>query len=121
MAQYKLDTENAGCDEILTGESVEAVTQDILNRYECDELPAGREITQVPAVELAVKDEHSAWELLGDYPTTQEAKDAAKEYAGSGQYHIDDHGVMVFGISEDPASGQYETSYSVDVESGEAW
>ena len=72
-------------------------------------------------VELAVKDEHGAWELLGDFATVEAAKDAAKEYAAQGQYHIDDHGVMVFGISEDPASGQYETSYSVEVESGEAW
>lgn len=72
-------------------------------------------------VELAVKDEHGAWELLGDFATIESAKDAAKEYAAQGQYHIDDHGVMVFGISEDPASGHYETSYSVEVESGEAW
>jgi hypothetical protein len=72
-------------------------------------------------VELAVKDEHGAWELLGDYDTEEAAKAAAKEYAALGQYHIDYHGVMVFGISEDPASGQYETSYSVEGESGEAW
>jgi hypothetical protein len=72
-------------------------------------------------VELAVKDQHGAWELLGDFATVVAAQDAAKEYAAQGQYHIDDHGVMVFGISEDPASGQYETSYSVEVESGEAW
>jgi len=75
--------------------------------------------TESQHVELAVKDEHGAWELLGDFDTVEAAKDAAKEFASLGQYHIDDRGVMAFGISEDPASGQYETSYSVEVETGE--
>ena len=72
-------------------------------------------------VELAVKTEHGAWELLGDFGTLESAKNAAKEYARLGQDHISECGVMVFGISEDPASGQYEISYSVEVGSGEAW
>lgn len=118
--RFQLDTENSGNDEILEGDSVEEVTQDVLNRYEVDTLPEGWSITPIP-VELAVKDEHGTWELLGDYATVEAAKAAAKEYAALGQYHIDDRGVMVFGISEDPASGQYETSYSVEVETGEAW
>ena len=41
MARYKLDTGNSGNDEILVGDSVAEVTQDVLNRYEVDELPAG--------------------------------------------------------------------------------
>ena len=47
--QYQLDTENAGCDEILVGDSIEEVTQDVLNRYECDELPEGWSITPIAA------------------------------------------------------------------------
>lgn len=39
MARYKLDTDNSGNDEILVGDSVAEVTQDVLNRYEVDELP----------------------------------------------------------------------------------
>ena len=72
-------------------------------------------------VELAVKDAHGAWELLEEHSSVDAAQDAAKQFAALGQHHIDDRGVMVFGISEDPASGAYETEYSVDVESGEAW
>jgi hypothetical protein len=72
-------------------------------------------------VELAVKDTHGTWELLGDFDSVAAAQAAAKEYAALGQYHIDDRGVMVFGISDDPDSGHYENEYSVEVESGEAW
>ena len=72
-------------------------------------------------VELAVKDEHGAWELLGDCETAEAAKVAAKEYAAQGQCHIDDYGVMVFGISEAPASGQYEITHSIDTATLEAW
>ncbi len=42
---YKLDTENAGCDEILSADSIEEATQDVLNRYELDELPSSWSIT----------------------------------------------------------------------------
>ena len=72
-------------------------------------------------VELAVKDEHGAWEFLEEHSSVDAAQDAAKEFAALGQHHIDDYGVMLFGISEDPESGAYETYYRVDVESGEAW
>ena len=72
-------------------------------------------------VELAVKDAHGTWELLGDFGSIAAAQAAAKEFAALGQHHVDDHGVMVFGISDDPASGHYETTYSVEVETGEAW
>ena len=41
MARYKLDTDNSGNDEILVGDSVAEVTQDVLNRYEVDQLPEG--------------------------------------------------------------------------------
>ena len=50
--KFKLDTENAGCDEILEGESIEDVTQDVLNRYEVDELPEGWTITTVDYNEI---------------------------------------------------------------------
>ena len=81
-------------------------------------------------VELAVKGRASDWELIGDFPTVDDAKSAARDYAEGArscknpalsQYNIDDSGVMVFGISEDPSSGHYETTYSVEVETGEAW
>ena len=41
MARYKLDTDNGGDDEILVGDSVAEVTQDVLNRYEVDKMPEG--------------------------------------------------------------------------------
>lgn len=81
-------------------------------------------------VELAVKGRESDWEFIGDYPTIEAAQAAARDYAEEArnlanpaisQYNVDDHGVMVFGISEDPGSGHYETTYSVEVETGEAW
>lgn len=72
-------------------------------------------------VELAVKDTHGAWNLLGDLESVDAAKTAAKEYASKGQHHIDDNGVMVFGISEDRESGHYEIQYQVEVATGEAW
>ena len=37
---WKLDTENAGCDEVLVGSYGECL-QDVLNRYELDDLPDG--------------------------------------------------------------------------------
>ena len=77
--------------------------------------------TETKQIELAVKDNHGAWELLGEYETIDAAKVAAKEYAALGQYHIDDMGVMVFGISDDPDSGHYEEAFSVEVETGESW
>ncbi len=45
--QYKLDTENAGCDEVLIGSSKDEVLQDVLNRYEIDELPEGWSIEEI--------------------------------------------------------------------------
>lgn len=45
MNSYKLDTDNCGCDEMLVGDSLEEVTQDVLNRYEVNELPDGWTIT----------------------------------------------------------------------------
>lgn len=45
--RYKLDTENSGCDEVLTGESIESATQDVLNRYDLEDLPPGWTITEI--------------------------------------------------------------------------
>jgi hypothetical protein len=39
MARYKLDTGNSGHDEILVGDSIAEVTQDVLNFHEVDQLP----------------------------------------------------------------------------------
>ena len=47
MARYKLDTDNSGNDEILVGDSVAEVTQDVLNRYEVDQLPEGWTIEEI--------------------------------------------------------------------------
>ena len=47
MARYKLDTGNSGNDEILFGDSVAEVTQDVLNRYEVDQLPEGWTIEEI--------------------------------------------------------------------------
>ena len=119
--RFQLETENDGCDEILVGDSIEEVTQDVLNRYECDELPKHWVIYQLP-VELAVKGQHGDWEFLGDFGDgVDAAKKAAVEYAKAGQLHIDDHGVMAFGITEDPAGGNYEIDFRVDTTTMESW
>jgi len=47
MAKYKLDTGNSGNDEILVGDSIAEVTQDVLNRYEVDQLPDGWTIEEI--------------------------------------------------------------------------
>lgn len=73
MARYKLDTGNSGNDEILVGDSVAEVTQDVLNRYEVDELPQGWTIDLIPEV-FSVQ-----WEFMG--PATQEHFDAAQAVA----------------------------------------
>ena len=56
MARYKLDTGNSGNDEILFGDSVAEVTQDVLNRYEVDQLPEGWTIEEI--VESLPASEH---------------------------------------------------------------
>jgi len=47
MAKYKLDTGNSGHDEILSGDSVAEVTQDVLNYHEFDQLPNGWTIEEI--------------------------------------------------------------------------
>jgi hypothetical protein len=47
MARYKLDTGNSGNDEILIGDSVAEVTQDVLNFHEVDQLPEGWTIEEI--------------------------------------------------------------------------
>ena len=73
MARYKLDTGNSGNDEILVGDSVAEVTQDVLNRYEVDELPQGWTIDLIPEV-FSVQ-----WEFMGS--ATQERFEAAQAVA----------------------------------------
>lgn len=45
--RYQLDTENAGCDEVMVADSIEEATQDVLNRYETDELPVGWSVVEI--------------------------------------------------------------------------
>ena len=73
MARYKLDTGNSGNDEILVGDSVAEVTQDVLNRYEVDELPQGWTIDLIPEV-FSVQ-----WEFMSS--ATQERFEAAQAVA----------------------------------------
>jgi hypothetical protein len=47
MARYKLDTGNSGSDEILVGDSIAEVTQDVLNFHEVDQLPEGWTIEEI--------------------------------------------------------------------------
>jgi len=70
-------------------------------------------------IELAVCDTHGAWTLIDDYETEEEAVQDARRIAAMGQHHINDHGVMTFGISAD-GSG-YETKVCVDTETGDFW
>jgi hypothetical protein len=45
--RYKLDTDNSGHDEILVGDSVAEVNQDVLNYHEFDRLPDGWTIEEI--------------------------------------------------------------------------
>jgi hypothetical protein len=68
MARYKLDTDNAGCDEILLGDSIAEVTQDVLNRYERDRLPEGWTITEME-LRIYADMEYNAesfWEIFSE-------------------------------------------------------
>jgi hypothetical protein len=47
MTTWKLDTDNDGCDEVLNGDKIEDVVQDVLNRYEIDTLPEGWTVYQI--------------------------------------------------------------------------
>lgn len=58
--RFQLDAENDGCDEILVGDSIEEVTQDVLNRYERDELPEGWTITEITEV---IEDQQTSGKL----------------------------------------------------------
>jgi len=59
-------------------------------------------------VELAVRDDASSeWQLVGDYGSIDEAKLAATRLGGPAEY----------GLSTDPGSGHYETTFSLGVES----
>lgn len=61
--------------------------------------------------ELAVQEAHGDWTLLGDYPSEDAAIEAARTWAADhgADIHRDDFGTAAFGISNDPASGHYET------------
>jgi hypothetical protein len=65
-------------------------------------------------VELAVQVTDDAWELIDDYTTIDEAIQAARDYAEASQGQVPDSwrdadGAIIFGISDDPKSGHYET------------
>ena len=47
MARYKLDTGNSGNDEILVGDSIAEVTQDVLSYHEIDQLPEDWTIEEI--------------------------------------------------------------------------
>lgn len=68
MTRFKLDTENAGCDEILVGDSREEVLQDVLNRYEVETLPEGWTITDATndSAELLARGDADSWSGQGD-------------------------------------------------------
>ena len=100
MAQYKLDTDNSGCDEILTGDSIAEVKQDVLNRYECDKLPEGWTITEME-IRIQADMEYNAesfWEIFherfiniceqirnnGSSTVTSEEWEAIKQLKGFG-------------------------------------
>ncbi|HLI56423.1 MAG TPA: hypothetical protein VKY26_05245 [Actinomycetota bacterium] len=57
-------------------------------------------------IELARLNQDGSWDLIGDFDTMDEAIRAAERNC-SGAHHLDD-GSVVFGASQDPASGHYE-------------
>lgn len=112
MTRYQLDTDNAGCDEILEGDSIDEVTQDVLYRYEVDELPDGWTVSEIELqFEMAEKLHDGAWHSIGEYKTIEEAIADAKQLAC--QAYRDDFGTVVFGITADPDGGSYETAIKI--------
>ena len=63
--------------------------------------------TATKTVELARMNQDGSWDLIGDYAGLREALADVPNHC-SGAYHLDDDSV-VFGVSEDPDSGHYET------------
>lgn len=64
-------------------------------------------------IELASLRSDGGWDLIGDFGSLDRALRAAEEYHASGDAHILDDGSSVFGISDDPDSGHYETFVGV--------
>lgn len=61
--------------------------------------------------EVAILDAHGAWELMGDFPSRDEAIETIRAALKTGmqhELHHDDSGCVTFGLSSDPASGHYE-------------
>jgi hypothetical protein len=67
--------------------------------------------TATNTIELARMNQDGSWELIGDFATMKAVLEAAEANC-DGAYHLDDDSV-VFGASEDPASGHYETRIGV--------
>jgi len=69
-------------------------------------------------IELAAMMSDGSWELIGDFASMDDALRAAEAYHESGSAYILDDGSSVYGISEDPVSGHYETQVVVWAETG---
>jgi hypothetical protein len=90
MSRYKLDTENSGNDEILVGDSIAEVTQDVLNFHEIHQLPEGWTIELIDEQSSDMPPPATApfsvqWEFMGS--ATQEHFDAAQAVADAMQIY----------------------------------
>lgn len=79
---FKLDTDNAGCDELLSGGSRAEVMQDVLSHHDIAELKAGWTLEEVELTEevsgqiapwaakiVEVEGGFMAFESMSDYET----------------------------------------------------
>ena len=78
MTRYKLDTGNSGHDEILFGNSVAEVTQDVLNFHEIDQLPEDWTIEEVTEGEIKQQVDGKHNKVCWDTPITKQALDASE-------------------------------------------
>lgn len=69
--------------------------------------------TATKTIELAAMTSDGSWELIGDFASIDEALRAAERHHESDGAYLLDDGSSVYGISEDPASGHYETQVGV--------
>ena len=51
LTHWKLDTGNAGCDEILTGSDESDVLYDVLAHHDLEDLPDGWTLTEIPEID----------------------------------------------------------------------
>jgi hypothetical protein len=122
---YKLDTANAGCDEILFGENKSQVLADVLHHHDCEALPSDWSIEET---EISIADMRTvapwaseiievdggfmAFESMDDYNTWSGQSDPCQDDSMN-TFPIGGNGT-VSEINED--SEAYNTGYEASIQ-----